>query len=88
MLLFVFGFTLDWLPMYHGFSSSVSGWIVGMRNNMINTLGEDYVVFAEAKGISGTRLIFSHAARNALLPQVTGLAIANFIVDMLALRSP
>ncbi len=104
MLLFVFGFTLNWLPMYHGYSSSVnpgfngpflssvlyhgvlpvvtifisgvSGWIVGMRNNMINTLGEDYVVFAEAKGISGGRLMFSYAARNALLPQVTGLAIA------------
>lgn len=104
MLLFVFGFTLNWFPMYHGFGSNatpgfngpflssvlyhgvlpvitifvsgVSGWIVGMRNNMINTLGEDYVVFAEAKGISGTRLMFSYAARNALLPQVTGLAIA------------
>ncbi|GGI97770.1 peptide ABC transporter permease [Alicyclobacillus cellulosilyticus] len=69
--------------LYHGFLpflvvflGSVSGWIVGMRNNMIMTLGEDYVVFAEAKGIPTRRLIFAYAARNALLPQVTSIAIA------------
>lgn len=55
---------------------SLSGWLIGMRNNMVNTLGEDYVVFAEAKGISTSRLMFSYAARNAILPQLTGFAIA------------
>lgn len=55
---------------------SFSGWLIGMRNNMISTLGEDYVVFAEAKGVSPARLMFMYAARNAILPQVTGFAIA------------
>lgn len=69
--------------MYHGFLpgvtillGSLSGWLVGMRNNMINTLGEDYVVFAEAKGVSTSRLMFTYAARNAILPQLTSFAIA------------
>lgn len=55
---------------------SLSGWLVGMRNNMINTLGEDYVVFAEAKGVNTRRLMFTYAARNAILPQLTSFAIA------------
>ncbi len=64
------------LPGITIFLGSVSGWIVGMRNNMIFTLGEDYVVFAEAKGVSPWRLMTSYAARNALLPQVTSFALA------------
>ena len=64
------------LPGLTIFLSSLSGWMIGMRNNMINTLGEDYIVFAEAKGVSAGRLMFSYAARNAILPQVTSFAIA------------
>lgn len=64
------------LPAVVVFLGGISGWIVGMRNNMITTLGEDYVVFAEAKGVSQRRLIFSYAARNAILPQLTSFAIA------------
>ncbi len=64
------------LPAITIFIGSVSGWIIGMRNNMINTLGEDYVVFAEAKGVSSWRLMTSYAARNAILPQVTSFALA------------
>ncbi|MCY0879614.1 MAG: ABC transporter permease [Firmicutes bacterium] len=64
------------LPAVTIFLGSVSGWIVGMRNNMINTLGEDYVVFAEAKGVSSWRLMTQYAARNAILPQVTSFALA------------
>ena len=64
------------MPAVVVFLGGVSGWIIGMRNNMMTTLGEDYVVFAEAKGVSKSRLIFAYAARNALLPQLTSLAIA------------
>jgi peptide/nickel transport system permease protein len=64
------------LPGLTIFLGSLSGWMIGMRNNMINTLGEDYVVFAEAKGVRPSRLMFSYAARNAILPQVTSFAIA------------
>ncbi|NBJ12872.1 ABC transporter permease [Microvirga arsenatis] len=52
------------------------GFLVTMRNNMINLLGEDYIVMARAKGLSNSRVMFWYAARNALLPTVSSLAIA------------
>ncbi len=64
------------LPAITIFLGSASGWIIGMRNNMINTLGEDYVIFAEAKGVSNWRLMTRYAARNAILPQITSFALA------------
>lgn len=55
---------------------STGGWALGMRSLMVMTQGEDYVVFADAMGLRD-RTIFSHyAIRNALLPQVTALALA------------
>ncbi len=56
--------------------TSLSGWIFGMRNNMINTLGEDYVVFAEANGLRGRVIALLYAARNALLPNVTAFGLS------------
>ncbi|MEO6702719.1 MAG: ABC transporter permease, partial [Jatrophihabitantaceae bacterium] len=50
--------------------TSLSGWVFGMRNNMINTLGEDYVTFAEANGLRTRTVALLYAARNALLPNV------------------
>lgn len=64
------------LPGVTIFLGSFSGWLIGMRNNMILTLGEDYVVFAEAKGVRPLRLVMMYAARNAILPQITSFAIA------------
>ncbi|WAH37620.1 ABC transporter permease [Alicyclobacillus dauci] len=64
------------LPAITIFLGSFSGWLIGMRNNMILTLGEDYVVFAEAKGVKTSRLVLMYAARNAILPQITSFAIA------------
>jgi peptide/nickel transport system permease protein len=49
---------------------------LGMRAMMITTQGEDYVTFAEAKGLKGSTLFLRYAVRNALLPQVTGLGLA------------
>jgi peptide/nickel transport system permease protein len=46
-----------------------------MRAVMINTLSEDYIPMAEAKGLHTRRIMFMYAARNALLPQVTSFAI-------------
>ena len=54
---------------------SVGGWMLGMRNVMINSLAEDYVVMARARGLHERRVMFGYAARNALLPQVTGFAL-------------
>lgn len=55
--------------------SSIAGWLLGMRNTMITTLAEDYVLMAEAKGLAQRRVMFNYAARNAILPNITGLAI-------------
>lgn len=61
--------------------SSIAGWLLGMRNVMISTISEDYVLLAEAKGLSQRRLIFSYAARNALLPNLASFALSlGFIV--------
>lgn len=51
------------------------GGIMGMRANMINQLGEDYIVMGIAKGVPDRRIMFSYGARNALLPVVTTLAM-------------
>jgi peptide/nickel transport system permease protein len=56
--------------------SSLSGWVFGMRNNMINTLGEDYVNFAEANGLRTRTIALLYAARNALLPNVTAFGLS------------
>ncbi|MGH3210452.1 MAG: ABC transporter permease [Trebonia sp.] len=61
--------------------ASVAGWIIGMRNMMITTMDEDYVLLAQAKGLPRHRVI-GYAARNALLPNVSGFALAiGFIVS-------
>lgn len=56
--------------------TSLGGWLVSMRSSMIGVLSQDYVVLAEAKGLSNRRVMFNYAARNAILPSVTGFAMA------------
>ena len=50
---------------------SIGGWMLGMRNTMIATNSEDYIVMAEAKGLRPSRVMLRYAARNATLPAVT-----------------
>ncbi|HEX9553711.1 MAG TPA: ABC transporter permease [Streptosporangiaceae bacterium] len=60
---------------------SVAGWIIGMRNMMLTTMDEDYVLIARAKGLSQPRVI-QYAARNAILPSVSGFSLAiGFVVS-------
>lgn len=62
--------------------SSVAGWILGMRNMMVTVTSEDYVTVAQAKGLSERRVMFGYAARNAILPQVSGFALSlGFVVS-------
>jgi peptide/nickel transport system permease protein len=62
--------------------TSVAGWMLQMRNVMITTIGEDYVLAAQAKGLRDRRVIFSYAARNAFLPQLQGFGLAlGFVVS-------
>jgi len=61
--------------------ASAAGWIVGMRNVMLTTMDEDYVLIAAAKGLAKPRVIW-YAARNAILPSISGFALAiGFIVS-------
>ena len=61
---------------------SISGWMLGMRNAMITTLSEDYVVMAEAKGLKQGRIMYMYAARNAILPNITAFALSlGFVVS-------
>jgi peptide/nickel transport system permease protein len=61
--------------------SSMSGWILSMRNMMVTVASEDYITVAHAKGLSERRVMVSYAARNALLPNVSGFALSlGFIV--------
>ena len=55
---------------------TIGGWLLGMRNVMINTLSEDYITMAQAKGLTDRRVMLAYAARNALLPQITGFAVS------------
>lgn len=103
LLLFVFGYSLGWLPTSGGYEAATPGlngpfvqeafthsllpalsllivtpigWVLGMRNTMIMNLGEDYIRLARAKGLPERRIALRYAARNALLPSVTGFALA------------
>ena len=59
---------------------SMGLWILLMRNNMLTVLGDDYVKFARAKGLRDHTIAYRYAARNAILPVFSQLALALGIV--------
>jgi peptide/nickel transport system permease protein len=69
--------------IYHGMLPALSiilvslgWWFLSMRSLIVSLKGEDYILWAEAKGLPGQRIFWAYALRNALLPQVTGLALS------------
>ncbi len=64
------------LPALALILGTVGGWVLSMRGMGITIQGEDYVLFAEHKGLGGFAIFKNYYLRNALLPQVTGLALA------------
>ena len=64
------------LPALSLILGSVGAWVLSMRGMGITIQGEDYVNFAEHKGLSGIRIFRDYYLRNAMLPQVTGFALA------------
>jgi peptide/nickel transport system permease protein len=64
------------LPAMALLITTIGTWILTMRNTMITTLAEDYVRMARAKGLPGRRIMFDYAARNAILPNLTGFAMS------------
>ncbi|WP_034342811.1 ABC transporter permease [Deinococcus misasensis] len=69
------------LPAFTIVVTGIGGWLVTMRNNAVSVLNEDYVTFAEAKGLTPSRIKNQYVARNAILPSLTGFGMAlGFVV--------
>ena len=78
---FSFTFILDvirhaTLPALSIILVATGGWALGMRGMMVTTMGEDYVLFAEGKGLKSLTVFTRYCLRNAILPQITALALA------------
>src|SRR5713226_9306510 len=78
-----FNWRFAWDVLQHALLPALSiilvatgGWALGMRGMMVTTMGEDYVLFAEAKGLRAPTVFLRYCLRNAILPQVTALALA------------
>jgi oligopeptide transport system permease protein len=95
-LSYQFGFKLKWFPMLFSAKDVIGSSVLPSislsmftmasiarftRSEMIEVLGSDYMLLAESKGLSGNKLIFSHALRNALIPIIT--VLAPLVVDLM-----
>ncbi len=70
------------LPAMTILITSIGGWILTMRNNMITVVAEDYVKMARAKGLKPRRILWQYAGRNAMLPNLTGFAMSlGFVIS-------
>jgi peptide/nickel transport system permease protein len=70
------------LPAFTIVITSIGGWILTMRNNMITVVAEDYVKMARAKGLKNQRILWQYAGRNAMLPSLTGFAMSlGFVIS-------
>lgn len=64
------------LPALSIILSALGFWALGIRGMMVTTSGEDYMLYAEARGLRGRTIFARYGLRNALLPQVTALALS------------
>lgn len=64
------------LPVLCYFLTTVASWVMGMKAICVGLLGEDYMNYARARGLSQKRILFTYLGRNAMLPQITSLAIS------------
>ena len=63
------------LPALSLMTGSMGAWFIGMKALTSNIISEDYVVYAETAGLKERKILFGYVMRNAMLPQVTGLAL-------------
>jgi peptide/nickel transport system permease protein len=63
------------LPALSLVTLGMGGWFLGMKSLTSNIISEDYVVYAENAGLRENKILFNYVMRNALLPQITGLAL-------------
>ena len=54
----------------------MGGWFMGMRSLVSNVVNEDYTLYAELAGVRRSTILRSYVMRNAIAPQVTGLALS------------
>lgn len=95
-LSYQFGFKLKWFPMLFSAKDILGSTVLPSislsmftmasiarftRSEMIEVLGSDYMLLAESKGLSGKKIVFSHALRNALIPIIT--VLAPLVVDLM-----
>ena len=64
------------LPITAYTFESAAGWALAMKGSAVSVLGEDYIMAARARGLKESRIMIRYMGRNALLPLITGLAIA------------
>lgn len=99
-LLIIFSQALGWLPANGTTSAGLVLPIITLalyptahitrltRSSMLDVLGQDYIRTAKAKGVSGTKIIFGHALKNALIPVITyvGPMIAYIVTGSLVVE--
>lgn len=64
------------LPAISIIAAELGAWALGMRGMLVSVLGDDYITLAQAKGLKSGRIFLRYGMRNALLPQLTKLALA------------
>jgi peptide/nickel transport system permease protein len=64
------------LPALSIILAAIGGWALAMRAMVVTVQGEDFITFADAKGLKGSTIFMRYAIRNTLLPQTTALALA------------
>ena len=64
------------LPAFSLMLGGIGAWFIGMKALTSNIISEDYVVYAETAGLKGRKILFGYVMRNAMLPQITGLALS------------
>ena len=79
------GFTWEFIKsvLYHGVLpiaaytfENTAAWALAMKGSAVSVLGEDYIMAARARGLKERRIMTWYMGRNAMLPLITGLAIA------------
>ena len=63
------------LPLLSLVLIGIGGWFIGMKSLTSNIIAEDYVVYAENTGLPRRQILTQYIMRNAMLPQITGLAL-------------
>jgi peptide/nickel transport system permease protein len=64
------------LPITAYTLENIGAWALAMKGSAVSVLGEDFIAFARARGLRESRILTHYVGRNAILPMVTGLALA------------